>query len=290
MNGVVNILKPPAMSSGQLIGAVRKLFGIKKAGHTGTLDPGAAGVLPVCIGRATKISEYIMDGEKEYIAEATFGTATDTLDSYGSVVRRCGFHAAIDDVQAVLPRFRGDILQKPPMYSALKQHGQPLYKLARDGKDVERKERQVTVHHLELLRGAQNRYLFHVRCSKGTYIRTLVADIAETLQSCGYLSFLLRTKTCGFSIENAYTLDELQSEEARRTALISVERALSFMGGVNLPDHLYSVVDSGTAVDMKRVQLDVPEGADMRVYCKNVLIGVGRRTQDRLTIIKKLNY
>ncbi len=288
MNGVLNVLKPPSMSSGQAVGALRRLLGVKKVGHTGTLDPGAAGVLPICVGRATRIADYIMSGDKEYIAEATFGLATDTLDSYGSVVQTGGRSVSRAEIEAVIPGFCGEIEQYAPMYSAVKQNGQPLYKLARAGVSVQKPPRRVTVYGIELLEACGERFLFKINCSKGTYIRTLLADMAAELKSCAYTSFLLRSKSGGFTLEGAYTLDELQNEKVLADAMLSPEDALSFMDEVRLPGHIFPIVDSGAAIDLDRVRLDVPEG-NVRVYCNGVFMGVGARRENMLKMLVKLN-
>ncbi len=288
MNGVLNILKPPAMSSGQAVGALRRLTGIKKVGHTGTLDPGAAGVLPICVGRATRIADYIMNGEKEYIAEATFGMATDTLDSYGSVVQTGGRSVGRAELEEIVPRFCGEIEQYAPMYSAVKQNGQPLYKLARAGMTVEKPPRTVTVYGIELLGHEGDSFLLKICCSKGTYIRSLIADMAAELKSCAYTSFLLRSKSCGFDVEHAYTIDELQNEKTLAKAIVSPEAALDFMENVTLPEHLFPIVDSGAAIDLGRVRISVPDG-NVRVYCNGVFMGVGARAENMLKMLVKLN-
>ncbi len=289
MNGVLNLLKPPAMSSGQAVGAVRRLFGMKKVGHTGTLDPGAAGVLPICLGKATKLADYIMRGEKEYIAEATFGIATDTLDSYGSIVKTGNAVINEDMIKEAIPNFTGEITQRPPMYSAVKHEGRPLYKLARAGVTVEKPPRKVTIYSIELLGGGANRYLFKVNCSKGTYIRSLLADMAVAMGTCAYTSFLLRSNTCGFGLDTAFTIDELEAMEERQAAIVSMEKALDFMQALTLQDYLFPIVDSGAAIDLKKAGFNMPEQTAFRVYCKGILIGVGRRADDCLKIETKLN-
>lgn len=288
MNGVLNVIKPPAMSSGHVVGALRRLLGVKKVGHTGTLDPGAAGVLPICVGRATRIADYIMNGDKEYIAEAAFGFATDTLDSYGSVVKTGGRPVSEAEIEAVIPRFCGEIEQYAPMYSAVKQNGQPLYKLARAGITVEKPPRRVTVYGIELLKSGTDRFLFKINCSKGTYIRSLLADMAAELGSCAYTSFLLRSKSGGFDLDSAYTLDELAEATTLAEAIISPEQALSFMESITLPEHIFPIVDSGAAIDLARVRISVPEG-NVRVYCRGVFLGVGTRAENMLKMLVKLN-
>ncbi|HBU11307.1 MAG TPA: tRNA pseudouridine(55) synthase TruB [Clostridiales bacterium] len=275
MNGVVNVLKPPAMSSGNAVAAVKRILGEKKVGHTGTLDPGAAGVLPVCVGRATKLASYIMNGKKEYIAEIVYGIETDTLDSYGKVTGTCGDIPNEQRLKQAMGQFTGAISQAPPAYSAIKHEGTPLYKLARKGLAVQKPPRDVTIYGIELLGRQEDRCLLKIQCSKGTYIRTLLADMAEAMGTCAYTSFLLRTKTGGFAIEDAVTLDEL--EEAKESALISMEEAISFLPKVQLPGYLYPVAVSGAAIDLSRVALQVEENTDYAVYCENELIAIARK-------------
>jgi tRNA pseudouridine55 synthase len=277
------------MSSAQAANHVRKLFGAKKAGHTGTLDVGAAGVLPVCIGRATKIADYIMRGGKEYIAEICFGRTTDTLDSYGTVSGKDGRIVGRADIEAVIPSFVGSMMQQPPIYSALKQNGVPLYKLALRGEAVKKPPRKIEIYGIEILDGSAGRFLLKVNCSKGTYIRSLVYDIARSLDTVAYMSFLLRTKSCGFGISASYTLDELALAENREKAPIPVERALDFMDKKMLPDYLYDILVSGAAVDLSRASFQAEQGKEYAVYCKKDFIGIYKR-EDGLFKVKTMIY
>ncbi len=291
MNGVLNILKPPAMTSSDVVSHLRRMLGEKKIGHTGTLDPGAAGVLPVCAGRATKIADYIMRGDKEYIAEILFGVETDTLDSYGSVVRTCECSVTREMLAEVLPAFVGTLLQKPPMYSAVKHQGKKLYELARRGIEVEKPPRAVTVYEAKILHGQENRFLLRFRCSKGTYIRTLCADIGERL-SCGAItSFLMRTETCGYRIEETYTLPEIESlvkENKLDDALIPLGQALAFMQKIDCDPFLMRFFATGTPIDLIKTGIKAKENTDYAVYCGGTLVGIGRRVGDRLKIMSML--
>ncbi|MBR4018927.1 MAG: tRNA pseudouridine(55) synthase TruB, partial [Clostridia bacterium] len=173
LEGVVNVLKPPGLTSSDVVSDIRHIFGMKRVGHTGTLDPGAAGVLPICIGRATRLFDYLVDKEKEYIGEIAFGIATDTQDSYGEAVECMDAVVTEEMVKAVLPLFTGLQNQTAPLYSALSVGGKKMYKLAREGVEVERKVREINVPALELItQTAPNRYLVRIVCSKGTYVRT----------------------------------------------------------------------------------------------------------------------
>jgi tRNA pseudouridine55 synthase len=235
---------------------------------------GAAGVLPVCLGRATKIAGYIMRGQKEYIAEIVFGYETDTLDSYGKVIDRRNANIGRDAIERIIPDFLGEIMQQPPAFSALKQAGQPLYKLARRGEEILKPPRRTTIYDMRLLTGTRNRFLIKIACSKGTYIRSLIRDMARRLGTVAYMSFLLRTRSCGFLVNGAYTLDELRHDAVRAKALVPIGDALGFMESLTLPGYLFDIVASGAAIDLSRAQLDVAAGKDYVLYCKNKLMGV----------------
>lgn len=291
MNGVLNLLKPPAMTSSDVVLHVRRILGQKKVGHTGTLDPGAAGVLPVCIGRATKIADYIMHGDKEYIAEITFGMETDTQDSYGRVTRVSEGDITREQLESILPGFTGKLLQKPPMYSAIKHEGKKLYELARKGITVEKPPREVYVHKLELIRGMQNRFLLRIRCSKGTYIRSLCADIGRGLSACAHMSFLMRTETCGFRAEDAYTLPEIEELAGGGKAAAAVqpmEQAVSFLETLRCDPYLYRFLTTGTPVDLGKANLRVQADTNYAVYCKDELIGIGKKAGNMLKLVSML--
>ncbi|SKC74073.1 tRNA pseudouridine(55) synthase TruB [Maledivibacter halophilus] len=209
MKGILNILKPPNMTSHDVVSFVRRKLNIKKVGHTGTLDPMAVGVLPICIGKATKIIEYMQSDTKAYRGELTLGASTDTQDRWGNIISTTDKKVAKEDIINIFNAFIGKQLQIPPMYSALKYKGKKLYELAREGKEVEREAREIFIYHLNILRIVENRVLFDVKCSKGTYIRTLCHDIAKALDTDGHMSFLARLESGLFEIENSITLEEL---------------------------------------------------------------------------------
>jgi len=213
MNGIINILKPPGMTSHDVVGFMRKVTGIRKIGHTGTLDPEAAGVLPICIGKATKVAQYLTDKKKRYRANIRFGTVTDTCDSYGSILREAG-PVSIDPVklQQVLKGFLGTISQRPPIYSALKVNGKKLYEYAREGKEVNIEERSVEIYEISLVDMiSDDEAMIDVYCSKGTYIRTLCFDIGEILGCGAYMSQLVRLESSPFTISQAHTLEEIKA-------------------------------------------------------------------------------
>lgn len=261
MNGIINVLKPPGMTSHDVVGYLRKVTGIKKIGHTGTLDPGAAGVLPICIGKATKIVDYIMNDRKEYICELTLGNATDTCDKYGEFLYTEDLDCSnikSEDLASILKSFKGEITQVPPAYSAVKINGIRAYDLARQGKEVEIPSRKVTIYNIELLSFNLPKAMLKIECSKGTYIRSICRDIGDMLGTRAYMSFLLRTRTGSFTLDNAYTLEEINST--------NIESML---------------VDAGFALNMRNVYLD----EDLSKYILNgrpVRVSMDRFNEDEL--------
>ncbi|MHB9145920.1 MAG: tRNA pseudouridine(55) synthase TruB [Symbiobacteriia bacterium] len=234
--GVLLLDKPPGPTSHDVVAIVRRLTGQRRAGHTGTLDPAAAGVLVVCLGAATRAVEYLLAQDKEYRAEVTFGLATDTLDGMGQPVAEApadGLTAG--DVEAVLARFRGNIQQVPPVVSAIKVGGQRLYDLARQGREVQPEPRRVTISHLELVDfqpGMRPRAIIDVACSKGTYIRSLARDLGEAVGLPAFLSFLLRRRAGSFRLEDCLSLEELAAVTAAGRlsgVLLSPDEALGHL-------------------------------------------------------------
>ena len=213
MRGVIVIDKPQGFTSFDVIAVVRRLTGQRKTGHTGTLDPNATGVLPVLLGAATKAQDLIVNHDKEYLAGFRLGMTTDTLDIWGQVKSRCESHISREAVETALGRFRGEIEQIPPMFSAVQQNGQRLYDLARKGIEVARKPRTVTVYRLELLAfdEAEQSGTLQIRCSKGTYVRTLIDDMGASLGCGAVMTALRRTFACGYTLDDCVTLDELKA-------------------------------------------------------------------------------
>lgn len=210
MDAIFNVLKPPQMTSHDVIGFLRRVLNTKKIGHGGTLDPDAAGVLPVFAGSATRLLEFAVEGRKEYIAEFTLGAQTVTGDDSGEVVKTMPVPAfGKQELEAVLAQFTGKQMQLPPMYSAIKINGKKLYQLARQGVEVERTARPIEVYKLELLHYTATSFTVRVACSKGTYIRVLGEDLATALGTCGTMSFLLRTQVGACTIDKARTLQEI---------------------------------------------------------------------------------
>lgn len=211
INGIVNVYKEKGFTSFDVVAKMRGIFQQKKIGHTGTLDPDAQGVLPVCLGRATKVCDLLTDKDKEYETVLLLGICTDTQDLSGEILERKEVHATEDEVKKAILSFVGDYMQVPPMYSALKVGGQKLCDLARKGVTVERKARPVTIHEIEILSMNLPEVRMRVLCSKGTYIRTLCQDIGEKLGCGGCMKSLLRTRVADFVIDEAIKLDELEA-------------------------------------------------------------------------------
>ncbi len=234
MHGVFNILKPPGMTSHDVVSVVRRATGVKRVGHTGTLDPLAAGVMVVCVGQATRLVETLQGGSKEYITEITFGFQTDTLDAEGEVIATGdASHINLENLRAALDNFRGEIEQIPPLYSAIKQDGRKLYELAREGvTDVEIPSRKVTISKLIVSKfvvqsiSSAARAMLHIECSGGTYIRSLVRDIGQALDCPATMSFLVRTRNGAFSLDEASTLEEITAQP--EMALVPMLEVLSW--------------------------------------------------------------
>ncbi|BAD40510.1 tRNA pseudouridine(55) synthase TruB [Symbiobacterium thermophilum] len=267
VDGVLNLLKPPGMTSHDVVAFVRRALGVKKAGHTGTLDPGVAGVLPVCVGRATRLAEYIAGSDKAYRAEITFGVATDTQDGFGEVVAEAdASHLTRGDVAYALTRFHGPIEQVPPMVSAVKVGGKRLYELARKGVEVEREPRRVFIHRLQLLDfrpGPRPVAYIDVVCSKGTYVRTLAHDLGRFLQVGAHLSYLVRTRSGPFVLAQAATLEELAAGKAR---LLPPAAALGDMPRVTVSGRAAARVLHGVA---PAVRVEHPDGTTVAVVAAN---------------------
>lgn len=291
IEGVVNFLKPPGMTSSDAVTDIRKLFSIRRVGHTGTLDPGAAGVLPICIGRATRLFDYLVDKQKEYIAEVRFGMATDTQDSYGSVLARTDARVTPEELQSVLPRLTGAIEQVAPMYSAVRVDGKKLYQLARAGAETVRRVRNVSVYSLELLaQTGENRFLLKMVCSKGTYVRSVCADLGAELGVPAHMAFLLRTRSGNFCVEDAYTLAELaalkrEGEDRLNGAVIPIEDALTMLDTIRLE---LSARDERLLVNGAEIELpeagDFSEETVLKVYANGRFAGIGAARAGRIHI------
>ena len=252
VHGVLNVNKASGMTSHDVVDAVRRILGMRRVGHTGTLDPQATGVLPMCVGRATRIAQYLTQAEKEYVMTLRLGVTTDTLDAAGKETSRAAeIRVRREDVEAVLPRFVGEIRQVPPIYSAKKHQGERLYRLARRGETVEREPVTVTVFALELLGFESPDVRLKATCSKGTYARSLCDDIGRALGCGGHLQALCRTRAGRFSLEESVTLDGL--EERVRSGrlgevLLTVAEALAHLPGVRVAPEAGPLILHGNAI------------------------------------------
>lgn len=254
VHGVVLLDKPQGLSSNQALQKVKCLFNANRAGHTGTLDPMATGLLPICLGEATKVSTYLTDADKAYTARMQLGVNTSTGDKEGEVIAERPVPTDWQEqLKQCLPSFVGEQTQIPPMYSALKVNGQPLYKLAREGIEVERKQRQITIHKLELLELGDDWAEFYVSCSKGTYVRTLAEDIGEALECGAHLTMLRRCEVAPYDAEQMLTLDQLevlaeQGMEVLDQHLAPSDMALSDWPKVELDDQQAEDIKQGRAL------------------------------------------
>ncbi len=283
MNGIFNVLKPTGMTSHDVVSKVRKITKIKKVGHTGTLDPNAAGVLPICIGKGTKIAELILNKEKSYRGEVTLGIETDTYDSFGKIINKTEVKNIKEDrIYEVFEKFKGEIVQVPPIYSAIKIKGKKLYEFAREGQtDVEIKSRKIFIKNLEIIKIKENKILFDVSCSKGTYIRSLCKDIGDELGFGGYMSFLLRTSSGNFTLENAVTLEELEeaaSKDRLKDHLFNIDFPLEKYKSISIRENALKAFVNGNIVYSKGLILNESyEKEDLvKVYVKDKFYGIGK--------------
>ncbi|MFO7919156.1 MAG: tRNA pseudouridine(55) synthase TruB [Anaerolineae bacterium] len=248
--GVLNIDKPKGLTSHDVVARVRKIAGLRRVGHAGTLDPLARGVLVVCLGKATRLIEYLMDTHKSYVATVEFGTVTDTWDAEGEVIERQEIEdLSLARIEEALERFRGRIEQVPPMYSAVKHKGEPLYRLARKGIEVEREARSVEIHHLEVREWNPPDLLIEVECSKGTYIRSLAYDLGRSVGSGAYLADLTRMAVGPFCLERAVPLCQL-TEKRWRDHLLPVYKAFKHVPGVIVDQETQEHIGYGQAVTL----------------------------------------
>ena len=262
-NGVLIVHKHAGVTSHHIVGVVRRLYNTRRVGHAGTLDPMATGVLVVLIGRAAKASEYLSHDAKHYRATLRLGLTTDTEDTTGAILTTSEKIPTNEEVQAILPRFRGEILQVPPMYSALKVNGQKLVDIARRGEVIEREARRIEIFSLEATpTDDPNEYILDVHCSGGTYIRTLCADIGAALGCGGAMAALERGEACGFDLSMAHTTEEIEvlSPEERVDLLIPTERLFDDLPKVRLSAFFEKLSRSGCEIYLKKLGLDFPLG------------------------------
>lgn len=263
INGILLLNKPLDISSNRALQNAKRLYQAQKAGHTGSLDPKATGMLPICFGEATKVSSFLLDSDKSYLTTAKLGITTTTGDTEGQVINNKGVPQLTSElVESALKHFRGDISQVPPMYSALKHQGKPLYELARQGIEIERKQRDITIHKLELVGFTPDSLTLEVDCSKGTYIRTLVEDIGEYLNCGAHVSKLHRTHVMPF-VDKMIDWEAIEStpEEELLNLLLPIDAGLTGFPKVILSESQTTAVFYGQAVDIA-----TPDSNHIRIY------------------------
>ncbi len=269
LNGIVLVDKPRGISSAGVVARVKDIFGVKKVGHTGTLDPFATGVLICCLNQATRLAQFFLKGDKVYEAELVLGSVTDTQDATGTVIERHPLNGvSADQVHEMAVRFVGTISQVPPVYSALKHQGTPLYKLARQGSPVEKPARPVRINQLEIREVNLPTVRFSVSCSSGTYVRTLCADIGRKLGCGGHLNALRRTASCGFRIEAAFSLEKLAEFRLQGRlgeSVIPMNEALPFMPAAVADDGLAKRIRNGAKLSESDLPIP-PRVSDQGVF------------------------
>lgn len=284
LKGILNVNKEKGISSARVVSLVRRALNMKKVGHTGTLDLEASGVLPIVIGKATRVSDYMMTKDKVYETELILGAKTDTLDAAGEIIEKSDKEVTREEFLQAMKTFKGEIEQIPPMYSALKVNGKKLYDLAREGIEIERKKRKVNIYDIELLDFAFPKATIRVTCSKGTYIRTLVDDLGEKLGSLAYVNELARVRVGDFDIKDAIKSEDLLEipKEELIKKLYPIDTALKDFDKIIL-DRKY--LDN--LVNGQIVEVDKTYGKIIRVYAGDDFIGLGNNfSQDGKNFLK----
>ncbi|MBS5965069.1 MAG: tRNA pseudouridine(55) synthase TruB [Finegoldia magna] len=270
MDCVINVFKEKGYTSQDVVSICKGILKTKKIGHAGTLDPDATGVLLLGVGKGTKITEYLMEYGKTYIFEMVFGTSTDTLDLSGNVT---GFSDKTYDkekLKQILDDLNGKTIEQvPPMYSAVKVNGKKLYEYARENKEIKRKSRKITIYNIEPLHLLENSCIIKVRCSKGTYIRVLIEDIAKKLDRLAYMKSLIRVNSGGFDIKDSIKIESLRKCNIDDVSF-SVYESLTEMKSIKLDDNLYKKITTGVKVNINHKNID-----NIKVVCKNKFIGIG---------------
>ena len=271
-HGLINVYKEKGFTSHDVVAKLRGICKQKKIGHTGTLDPDAVGVLPVCLGCATRLCDMLTDKDKEYVAVLRLGITTDTQDATGKVLAEKEVSVSEEEVRAVIASFEGEQLQIPPMYSALKVNGKKLYELAREGKEIERKARPIVVHEIEILSENMPEFTIRVKCSKGTYIRTICHDIGQKLSCGGVMVSLKRTKVGNFGIEDAYTLSQIEDmakEGKLCEILLPVEKVFEKLPEIRVKETAMKALLNGNQLKKEEILMlsdEALKAEEVRVY------------------------
>lgn len=287
-SGAVIVYKEQNMSSQGAVSRLKRILGEKKAGHTGTLDPLATGVLPILVGRGVKASEYILTEDKHYRTTLLLGITTDTEDITGSILTECDEIPDEATVRSAVQGMVGEIEQVPPMYSAIKIGGRKLYDLAREGKTVEREARLITVYSIDCEKLSEKEYALDVHCSKGTYIRTLCADIGKALGCGGTMKTLERTECAGFTLKDAHTLDEIEkmSEEEREALIIPTKNLFPTVESITLSPFFTRLARCGVEIYLKKINIEAEVGKRFKLFDESGFFALGevREFDDGLAI------
>lgn len=289
MNGIIVVNKPREFTSFDVVAVMRGCYHTKKVGHGGTLDPMATGVLPVFIGSATKAVSILPDSDKSYRAGFRLGLTSDTLDIWGKLSEERAVTVSESALRSALERFRGEIDQIPPMYSALKVNGRKLCDLARQGIEVERPPRRITISRLELLGFNGKDGVIDVDCSSGTYIRSLVDDIGSALGTGAVMTSLVRTRACGFGIDAAYPLEELKTKsfEELESLLLPTESVFRGYPEVRLDSEQARLYLNGARLDASRLHTVLNDGQTCRVFTEEGFVGIAKAVADELVSVKR---
>ena len=288
LNGFINVNKEKGMSSAFVVKKLKRILknrgiAFDKIGHTGTLDPDGEGVLPIAVGKATKLFDYLLDKKKVYYTEFVFGKETDTLDESGVVIKECEVYPTEEQILAVLPSLEGEIDQIPPLYSAKSVDGRRAYDLARQGVAFELKPKRITIYSIKYLGKREDAFAFEVTCSGGTYIRSIARDMAYALGTVGYMRYIKRTASGAFSIDRSYTLKELETIDLESN-LYSIEEILSSFARFDAPKGAERLLDNGV-----RMKLGVPNGV-FTIYINDELTWIAEKNveDDRIDFKARL--
>ncbi|MBQ4072632.1 MAG: tRNA pseudouridine(55) synthase TruB [Clostridia bacterium] len=278
LNGFINVNKEKGMSSAFVVTKLKRILrsrgiAFDKIGHTGTLDPDGEGVLPIALGKATRLFDYTLDKKKVYYTEFVFGKETDTLDESGVVIKECDKVVEINDILSVIPTLKGEIDQIPPLYSAKSVDGRRAYDLAREGKEFTLKPKRITIYEIEYLGVNNGAYAFRITCSGGTYIRSIARDMAYAMGTLGYMRYIRREASGPFNIERAYTLNELESIDIEQN-LIKMEEILVDMPRFDAPKGAERLLDNGV-----RMALKVPDGS-FKMYIDDELTWIAEKNEN----------
>lgn len=287
MNGFLNILKPPGMTSAAVVGKIRRMTGEKHVGHAGTLDPEAAGVLPIMVGKAARLFDFLVEKEKVYVAEAAFGCSTDTQDATGHILEKSDCYPDYAVVCEKLKMLEGDIVQRPSIYSAVKMDGKPMYERARKGETVEVPERLVHVEKIEALGETPDHgVLIRVRCGRGTYIRSICDDLGKLCGCPAHMRFLLRASSGAFTLDTAMTLEEAESFSKCGTLnehFLAPDWPLKHLYRTEIPFAMEKLVRCGSKIPLSKAEQErLPEDVPIRIYLENAFWGIAVRERNFL--------